>query len=136
MMSAMLTRTVEAPGAVLTYDIRPNETSKEPTLLIIGSPMTADGSRDDPPVGQNMISVSRFMPDFDALRAASTRIVFGIGAESSKVMTGRATLAVAERLATTAVSFPGGHGGFTGDASQGGDPAAFAETLRRVLARR
>ena len=38
-----LTRTVDAPGAVITYDIRPNATTADPPLLIIGSPMTADG---------------------------------------------------------------------------------------------
>lgn len=35
--------TVAAPGAVLHYDIRSCESSTEPALLIIGSPMGADG---------------------------------------------------------------------------------------------
>jgi pimeloyl-ACP methyl ester carboxylesterase len=37
------TRTLEAPGASLTYDIRPNDESAEPPLLLIGSPMGASG---------------------------------------------------------------------------------------------
>jgi pimeloyl-ACP methyl ester carboxylesterase len=37
------TRTLEAPGATLTYDLRPNAESKEPTLFLIGSPMAAAG---------------------------------------------------------------------------------------------
>ena len=37
------TDTLEVPGAVLTYDVRQNDTSTEPALLIIGSPMGAQG---------------------------------------------------------------------------------------------
>lgn len=38
-----VTHTLETPGAVLTYDIRPNDTTTEPPLLLIGSPMGASG---------------------------------------------------------------------------------------------
>lgn len=41
----MTTQTLEVPGAVLTYDVRPVESSKHPTLLLIGSPMGASGFR-------------------------------------------------------------------------------------------
>ena len=37
------TRTLEAPGATLTYDVRANDTSTEPPLFLIGSPMGAAG---------------------------------------------------------------------------------------------
>ncbi|HEV7809375.1 MAG TPA: alpha/beta hydrolase [Candidatus Limnocylindrales bacterium] len=37
------TRSLEAPGAVLTYDVRTNPQSTEPALFIIGSPMGAGG---------------------------------------------------------------------------------------------
>ena len=37
------THTLDVPGAVLTYDVRPNASSTEPTLLLIGSPMGASG---------------------------------------------------------------------------------------------
>src|SRR6201985_32627 len=38
------TYTLDAPGAVLHYDVRsPGQASTEPALLIIGSPMGADG---------------------------------------------------------------------------------------------
>jgi pimeloyl-ACP methyl ester carboxylesterase len=37
------TQTLEVPGATLTYDVRPNDSSTEPTLFIIGSPMGASG---------------------------------------------------------------------------------------------
>jgi pimeloyl-ACP methyl ester carboxylesterase len=99
-----------------------------------GLPTEDDGSRNDPLVGQNMVSCSYYQHDFDALRSASTRIVVGVGAESGRILPGRAAVAVAERLGTTPVTFPGGHDGFLGgEYGRTGDPDAFATTLRKVL---
>ncbi len=42
-MTTITTHTLDAPGAVLTYDIRSSGPSTQPILLAIGSPMTADG---------------------------------------------------------------------------------------------
>jgi len=93
-----------------------------------------DGSRNDPLVGQNMISSSHHQHDFDALRTAPTRIVIGVGEESGQAVPGRAGTAVAERLGTTPVVFPGGHNGFLGgEFGRTGKPDAFAATLREVL---
>jgi uncharacterized protein YndB with AHSA1/START domain/pimeloyl-ACP methyl ester carboxylesterase len=39
----MTTHTLDVPGATLTYDVRPNDASAEPTLLLIGTPMGAAG---------------------------------------------------------------------------------------------
>jgi pimeloyl-ACP methyl ester carboxylesterase len=39
----LTTHALEVPGATLTYDIRRNETSTKPILLLIGSPMAAAG---------------------------------------------------------------------------------------------
>ena len=39
----METHTLEVPGALLTYDVRRNEPSTHPVLLMIGSPMGAAG---------------------------------------------------------------------------------------------
>jgi hypothetical protein len=94
-----------------------------------------DGSRDDPLVGQNIMSCTHYRHDFVALRAASTRIVVGVGADSDGELAHRAGVAVAERLGTAPVTFPGGHGGFLGaEYGAGGDPEAFATALRDVLA--
>ncbi len=110
-------------------------TRPAPDPAMFGLPTEDDGSRDDPLVGQNMISCSRYVPDVVALRAASTHLVLGIGAESTKVITGRATVALAEQLGTTPVIFPGGHAAFVpAEWGQGGDPDAFAARLREVLA--
>ncbi len=107
-----------------------------PDPAMFGLPATDDGSRSDPLLGQNMISTSHFMPDFETLRHVPTRIVVGIGEDSTNVMTGRAALAVAGQLGKTAVTFPGGHGGFMGPSQYGpaGKPEEFASTLRGVLA--
>ena len=40
-MTEPKTYTLDAPGAVLHYDVRRNEASTEPVLLLIGSPMGA-----------------------------------------------------------------------------------------------
>jgi hypothetical protein len=52
-------------------------------------------------------------------------------------MTSRSAFAVAERLGTKPVIFPGDHGGFLGgEYGQTGQPDAFAAKLREVLAAR
>ncbi len=105
-----------------------------PDPAMFGQPTEDDGTRTDPLLGQNMVSCTHFEPDFEALRAASTRIVMAAGAESEGQMASRGAFAVAERLGTTAVIFPSGHGGFLGDEyGQPGDPDGFAAKLREVL---
>ena len=105
-----------------------------PDPAMFGLPADDDGSRDDPLVGLNMPATVAHEHDFDALRAAPTRIVVGVGAESRDAMAGRAAVAIAERLRTTAVTFPGGHDGFLGgEFGRTGEPDAFADILRQVL---
>jgi len=105
-----------------------------PDPAMFGLPTDDDGSRNDPLVGQNIMSITHYRFNFDALRAASTRIVMAAGAEGEGTLAHRAAVAVAEELGTTAVIFPGDHAGFLGgEQGQTGDPDAFAATLRRVL---
>ncbi len=105
-----------------------------PDPAMFGMPAGDDGTRTDPLVGQNIITCTHFEPDFDALRAASTRIVVGVGVESDGEMAHRGGEAAAERLGTTPVLFPSGHSGFLGgEYGQTGEPDAFAATLREVL---
>jgi pimeloyl-ACP methyl ester carboxylesterase len=99
-----------------------------------GLPAGDDGSRSDPLVGQNIVSCTHYRHDFGAIRAASTRVVIGAGAASGQMMAGRTAVAVAGRLGTAPVIFPGGHDGFLGGEYGGtGEPDAFAATLRTVL---
>ena len=105
-----------------------------PDPAMFGLPTVDDGSRDDALLCLNMPSCLAYRHDFDALRAASTDIVMAVGAQSSKAIAGRAGVAVAERLGTAPVTFPGGHDGFLGGEYGGmGEPDAFATTLRQVL---
>jgi hypothetical protein len=106
-----------------------------PDPAMFGLPTDDDGSRDDPLLGQNLITCTTYQFDFEALRAASTNIVLAAGAESEGELAHRAAVAVAERLGSTPATFPSGHGGFLGgEYGQTGDPEAFAATLRQVLA--
>lgn len=106
-----------------------------PDPAMFGLPTEDDGSRNDPMVGQNIVSLTHYEPDFEALRTASTRIVVAAGAESKDELANRGAHAVAERLGTTPVTFPGGHAGFLGgEYGQMGEPEAFAVRLREVLA--
>lgn len=101
----------------------------------LGMPAEDDGSRDDPMFAQNLITCTHHEHDFDALRAAPTRVVIGVGAESEGEMCYRAGVAVAERLGTRPVIFPSHHAGFLGgEFGMKGDPDGFAATLRQVLA--
>jgi pimeloyl-ACP methyl ester carboxylesterase len=86
-----------------------------------------DGSRDDPLLGLHMTACTSYQLDFAALRAAPARILLGVGTQSGQMLPGRAAVAVAERLGTTPVTFPGGHDGFRSDT------AAFAAIVRTVL---
>ncbi|HSK97611.1 MAG TPA: alpha/beta hydrolase [Euzebyales bacterium] len=105
-----------------------------PDPAMFGLPTQDDGSRDDPLLGQNMVSCTHYEADFAALGAAPTRIVLAAGVESAGEMAHRGAVAVAERLGTKLVSFPSNHGGFLGgEYGQTGDPDAFAATLREVL---
>ena len=105
-----------------------------PDPAMFGMPTDDDGSRTDPLLGQGIITTSHYEPDFDALRATSTRIVLAAGVTSEGEMASRGAHAVAERLGTEPVIFPGDHSGFLGgEYGQSGEPDAFARKLRRVL---
>ena len=108
-----------------------------PDPAMFGLPTEDDGSRNDGLLAQNIVTLSHYEPDFDALRAASTRVVIAVGAESGSTLARRAGEAVADQLGTPAVIFPSDHGGFLGgEYGQQGDPDAFATKLRGVLAAR
>ena len=76
----------------------------------------------------NMRWCEGYRHDFDALRSSPARIVMGVGKDSAATVAGRAAIAVAGRLGTPPVTFPGGHEGFRTD-----EPTAFAATLRETL---
>jgi pimeloyl-ACP methyl ester carboxylesterase len=105
-----------------------------PDPSTFGMPTEDDGSRTDPMLGESIITITHYEPDFGALRAASTRIVAAAGEKSGGAMAMRGAYAVAEGLGVDVVIFPSDHGGFLGgEYGQTGDPDAFAPKLRQVL---
>ena len=104
-----------------------------PDPAMFGLPTEDDGSREDP-LFSPLVELVSYEPDFDALRAASTRIVLAAGEESEGIIAARGAEAVAERLGTKVEVFPGGHNGFLGgEYGQMGKPDEFAMKLREVL---
>lgn len=78
-------------------------------------------------IGYEVPGFAKYLPDFAALQASSTRVVSAAGELSEGEPPHRAAVAVAERLGTQAALFPGDHGGF------GAEPEAFATKLHEVL---
>ncbi|MFZ0013275.1 MAG: alpha/beta hydrolase [Acidimicrobiia bacterium] len=99
-----------------------------------GLPVEDDGSRDDPLLGQNIITCTHYEPDLESLRASSTEIFVAAGRESGEQLASRSARALATRLDVEPIMFPSDHGGFLGgEYGQTGDPGAFAKKLREIL---
>lgn len=107
-----------------------------PDPATFGMPIDDDGNRTDLMLGHSVLWLTSFEPDFEALRAAPTRIVIGVGEKSDGELAHRGGEASAERLGVEPVVFPGDHGGFMGGeyGQPPGEPEAFAAKLREVLA--
>jgi pimeloyl-ACP methyl ester carboxylesterase len=78
-------------------------------------------------IGYEVPPFNRYTPDIAALQASPARVVMAVGEASEGEPPYRAAFAVAERLGSTPVVFPGDHGGF------GAQPEAFAARLHEVL---
>jgi pimeloyl-ACP methyl ester carboxylesterase len=73
--------------------------------------------------------IGNYQPDVAALQRSPTRIVVGVGDESTpEQMVYQTAHALAERLGSPPAQFPGGHSGFRSH------PDGFAAALREVLA--
>jgi pimeloyl-ACP methyl ester carboxylesterase len=112
-----------------------------PDPAVFGLPTEDDGSRNDGLMANMRGGGCSRVPDLDAVRAAPTRVVLGVGEESGGPedgeIAGRAGHAVARELGVEPVVFPGGHNGFLGgEYGQTGKPDEFAARLREVLADR
>lgn len=105
-----------------------------PDPSAFGMPTEDDGDRSDAMLAKTILTIPSYEPDFEALRAASTRIIPAAGEDEPGTMAARGARAVAERLDVAVTVFPGGHGGFIGgEYGQMGKPDAFAAKLREVL---
>ncbi|OLR94656.1 alpha/beta fold hydrolase [Actinokineospora bangkokensis] len=96
---------------------------------IFGGPVTPQQAADADYQNDHMLVGTAFWePDLDALRAAPTRLLIGLGEESAGQLCDDTSHALAAALGTSTTSFPGGHTGFAED------PVAFAARLREVIA--
>lgn len=75
-----------------------------------------------------LLPITFYQVDFSALQGAPVRVVVAGGTTSKGEFAQRTSVALAERLGTSLIDFPGGHVGFVSD------PKDFADALRRTLA--
>jgi pimeloyl-ACP methyl ester carboxylesterase len=102
-----------------------------PNPQMFGLPVEDNGLRDDVLL-QNFIG--DYELDFDSIGSAPTRIVVVAGDASEGELANRGAHAVADRLGTEPIIFPGGHGGFMDeDYGRTGQPDKFAAKLLEVL---
>jgi clorobiocin biosynthesis protein CloN7 len=78
--------------------------------------------------GHGLLPITLYQPEISALQAAPARVMVAGGTTSKGQFSWRTAVALAERLGTPMVDFPGGHGGFASDVKD------FAAVLRRTLA--
>ena len=98
-----------------------------------GAPVAAEPSPEQIAHGTRFLAhelsgTASYVPDIAALTRGPARVVVGIGVDSGGLLTYRTSTALADQLGSPPVEFPGDHGGFIGQ------PAEFANTLRKVLA--
>ena len=106
-----------------------------PDPSTFGMPAGDDGKRNDLMLAHNVLYLTSFEPDFEAIKRAPTRTVIAVGEKSNGELAQRGGQAAAAGLGTEAIPFPGDHGGFTGgEYGYTGEPEAFAAKLREVLA--
>lgn len=107
-----------------------------PDPAMFGMPAEDDGVRTDLMLEHNMLWLTTFEPDFEAIKRAPTRLVLAAGEDSEGILASRGAYAAAEQLGSDVVIFPGGHGGFMGGeyGQPPEKPAEFAARLREVLA--
>jgi pimeloyl-ACP methyl ester carboxylesterase len=78
-------------------------------------------------IAHEIRQIAGYVPDVEALRNVSTRIVSAAGETSGEQAARRAAVALAERLGIAVTYLPGAHGGW------GSDPEEFAERLHEAL---
>ena len=75
-----------------------------------------------------LLAISGYVPDIEALRAGTPRIIVGVGETTAGQIAHETALALARRLGVEPLAFPGDHGGFAAQ------PAAFGQVLERAFA--
>jgi hypothetical protein len=78
--------------------------------------------------GHGLLPIALYQPVFAALQDGPTRVLIAGGTTSKGEFAQRTAVALADRLGTSPIDFPGGHAGFATD------PHEFVAVLRRTLA--
>lgn len=92
--------------------------------------------RDDPLLSGRSERIGGYRPDIGALADSGVPVVIAVGEESADTITDRTSRAIAAALGSEVAVFPSHHGGFMGgEYGYAGQPEAFADRLREVLAR-
>ena len=106
-----------------------------PDPAMFGMPAEDDGDRTDLMLAHNVVYLTSYEPDFEAVKRAPARVVMAVGEDSNGNLAQRGGEAAAERLGIPVVKFPGEHGGFGGGeyGQPPGKPDEFAAKLRDVL---
>jgi pimeloyl-ACP methyl ester carboxylesterase len=78
--------------------------------------------------GHGLLPIALYQPDLPALQATPARVRVAGGTTSKGEFPRRTAVALAERLGTPLIDFPGGHAGFASE------PKEFVAVLRRTLA--
>ncbi len=78
-------------------------------------------------IAHEIRQIGHYVPDIDALRSVSTRVVSVAGETSGEQSACRAAKALAASLGIAATPMPGAHGGW------GSDPQVFADRLDEIL---
>jgi pimeloyl-ACP methyl ester carboxylesterase len=106
---------------------RPREAATAPPSPEMAEAMARMGRNVELFLAHGVRQIGAFVPDIAALRTQSSGIVVAGGEASGNQVAFRAAAALAQRLGTQVVHFPGDHGGFTTD------PERFAAKLHAVL---
>ena len=89
--------------------------------------LTSMNSNMDYFFGHGIIPLTQYMPDVTTLRSGKPKVIIAIGEKSAGQVTYRTGQALAEKLGTKPIIFPGAHMGYTVDT------VAFADVLRQTL---
>lgn len=78
-------------------------------------------------LGHEFLPIIGYVPDVEALRTASTRVMPAAGERSGEQAARRAAIVLAERMDVPVTYLPGAHGGW------GADPAEFADRIHAAF---
>lgn len=106
----------------------PDETTGAPEEPSAQPPTPKQQADDELFFSRMLKPFTRYRPHVDALRSSPVRVVVAVGGASGAEVARRSAEALAERLGTSVIEFPGHHGGFMED------PAGFAAMIRHTLA--